>query len=444
MSWSEEEFAMVNLGDARLNKRLMKMLEQFADKPTASIPAASGGWGDTQAAYRMLDNKRCDWREILQTHATSTTQRMAGHKVVLCLNDTTELDFNGQTIEGLGPLSYEAQRGMYLHPTYAISTEREPLGVLDAWMWAREPRDANGQRPGICESIRWTESYERLAERAPDIAHSRLVQVGDRESDILALMVRAQELNWPVDILVRAQHNRVLSDGEHLWNSVQTEPVLGHIEFTMGARAGKPARQVHQQLQIKLVEFKNGKKAPIAMTCLVATETSPPEGIKPVCWRLLTNRTATTIEQARELIEWYRARWEIEMLFHVLKTGCKVEALQLASIDKIERALVLFLIVSWRIARLMRLGRTCPDMPASLVSDADEIRAVYVLNNQKLPDKLPRMNDVIRRIAMLGGFLARKGDGEPGVKTIWLGMQRVIDFAAGVRFMRSEQAEVNG
>ena len=108
-------------------------------------------------AYRMLDNERCDWREIIEAHGRCTLQRMTGLPVVLCLHDTTELDFNGQTIEGLGPLSYEAQRGMYLHPTYAVSTDREPLGVLDAWMWARQLRDAHGQRGGICESTRWIE-----------------------------------------------------------------------------------------------------------------------------------------------------------------------------------------------------------------------------------------------------------------------------------------------
>lgn len=68
---------------------------------------------------------------------------------MLCIQDTTELDINGQSIAGLGPLSYEAQRGMYLHPAYAVSPQREPLGVLDAWMWARKPKDANGQR-GTC------------------------------------------------------------------------------------------------------------------------------------------------------------------------------------------------------------------------------------------------------------------------------------------------------
>ena len=113
---------------------------------------------------------------------------MSGLAVVLCLHDTTELDFNGQTIQGLGPLSYEAQRVIYLHPTYAGSTDRAPLGILDASMWAREPRNASGQPGGVCESTRWIESYERLAERTGELPETRLAQVDDRESDILALM----------------------------------------------------------------------------------------------------------------------------------------------------------------------------------------------------------------------------------------------------------------
>ena len=437
MTWAAEEFATAELGDKRLNSRLVKLAEQLAAKPTASIPGACGGWGDTAAAYRMLGNERCDWREIIETHGRCAVQRMAGRSVVLCLHDTTELDFNGQTIQGLGPLSYEAQRGMYLHPTYAVSTEREPLGVLDAWMWAREARDADGQRGGICESMRWIESYERLAERAAEIPDTRLVQIGDRESDILALMQRAHALGWPVDLLVRSQHNRRLPDGARLWDEVQASEVLGQIEFTLGARAGRRARVVRQELRLKRVRLDHDDDTnAIEMTCLVASEVGAPAGEKPVCWRLLSNREATTPEQARELIEWYRARWEIEMFFHVLKTGCRVEALQLASLPKIERALALFMVVSWRIARLMRLGRTCPDLPASLMFEPDEIKAAYVLTQKPLPATPPKLNDVMRRVAMLGGFLARKGDGEPGVKTIWIGLQRVMDFAAGVRFMR--------
>lgn len=119
----------------------------------------------------------------------------------------------------------------------------------------------------------------------------------------------------------------------------------------------------------------------------------------------------------------------------VLKNGCRTDALQLGSIEKIERALVLCMIV----ARRMRLGRNCPDLDAQLISGTDEWKAAYTLNKQKIPATAPRLDEVVRLVARLGGFLARKGDGEPGVKTIWLGMQRTLDFAAGARFSREPQ-----
>ena len=129
---------------------------------------------------------------------------------MLCLQDTTELDYNGQEIEGLGPLNYEAQRGLYLHPTYVVSPEREPLGVFNAWSWAREFKDKDGQRGGACEGRRWTEIYERIAESAELLPQTRHVCIGDRESDMLELMVKARDLGYPADYLVRSQHNRVL------------------------------------------------------------------------------------------------------------------------------------------------------------------------------------------------------------------------------------------
>ena len=122
MSWAQDEFKTLELGDQRLNARAVLLAERLASKPTESIPNACLGWAETQAAYRFL---------------SSSIERMRGHAVVLNIQDTTELDFNGRQTTGLGPLSYEAQRGMYLHPTYVVSPAREPLGVLDAWECGR-------------------------------------------------------------------------------------------------------------------------------------------------------------------------------------------------------------------------------------------------------------------------------------------------------------------
>ena len=140
---------------------------------------------------------------------------------------------------------------------------------------------------------------------------------------------------------------------------------------------------------------------------------------------MLTNRAAPTLAQAIELIDWYRARWEIEVYFNVLKNGCEVEQLQLSAIERIERALVLFMVVAWRIAYLMRKGRNCPELDARLFFDRDEIRGAHLLTKKKIPDTAPTLNDVVRLIAQVGGFLGRKGDGEPGAKTIWRGLDQI-------------------
>jgi hypothetical protein len=446
MTWAEEEFKTADLGDKRLNKRLILLAERLAESPMASIPEACSGWAEVQGAYRFLAQEDIGWEDVMTSHFGCTTQRMATHSVVLCIQDTTELDFNGQQIEGLGPLSYETQRGMFLHPTYAVSIDREPLGILDAWMWARSTKDENGIRPGIKESLRWIEGYTQLAELAEKLPDTRLVYVADREADIVELMRRAHELGTPVDWLIRSQHNRALPSGDKLWQLVKAGDPVGEIEFTLPAQKGKKgqtaqkARTVRQEVRILLVKLSNGRGGQLDAYCVIASEVDAPPGVQPIEWRLLTNRKVEEFESAAELIDWYRARWEIEIFFHVLKTGCRVETLQLSTIDRVERALAIFMVVAWRIAHLMRLGRTCPDLDAELLFDREEWQAAYILMKRPFPKQTPRLNEVVRLVAMVGGFLGRKGDGEPGVKTLWQGLQRVMDCAHGIRWTRENCA----
>lgn len=435
-AWVDEEFEGLDLGDPRRDRRAKELLKRLAARPTASIPGACDGWSETIAAYRFLGNEEIEWTDVMQPHWERTAARAGQFPVVLCLADTTELNFNGQEMEGLGPLSFEAQRGMYLHPTYAVTPDREPLGVIDAWMWAREPRDANGQRGGIKESVRWIEGYERVAEQAALLPQTRLVYVTDREGDIAALMARADELGQPADWLIRSQYNRNLGETGKLWDRVDASQALGEITFILPGHAGQKAREVKQELRAQRVKLP-GQAGP-TVTCVVAQEVGAPAGVTPVVWRLLSNREAPDTHAVIELIDWYRARWEIEMFFHVLKTGCKVEALQLSHMDRVERALVLYMVVAWRIARLMRLGRTCPELDASLFFDADEIRGAYLLAKKARPKTPVTLNQMIRLVASLGGFLGRKSDGEPGAKTIWIGMQRTIDAAFMIQALRED------
>ena len=264
-------------------------MERLAAEPTASVPKACNGWGEAMAAYRFFDNAGVEWSAILEPHWRQTQERMTTESVVLCLQDTTELDFNGQLARGLGPLSYEAQRGMYLHPTYAVTPEREPLGTLDCWMWAREKKDASGKRGGPKESLRWVEGYERLAELAPQLPTTRLVYVADREADMMPLMARARDLGLPVDWLVRAKHNRCLPDGDKLWSHTCAGDPLGRIEFVLPARPNMKSRAVRQQLWARRINLPAGKGKTVSVTCVVARECDAPAGVKPIEWRLPTS-----------------------------------------------------------------------------------------------------------------------------------------------------------
>jgi hypothetical protein len=144
----------VELGDVRRRTRLIRLVEALSAHPSGSIPVASGGWAETKAAYRLLENPALEWREILEVHTQRTVERMAGQAVALCIQDTTELDFTSQPgIAGLGRLSYDAQHGLYVHPTLVVTPQGLALGVVDAWMWARKPKG----EAAVKESVRWVE-----------------------------------------------------------------------------------------------------------------------------------------------------------------------------------------------------------------------------------------------------------------------------------------------
>lgn len=429
----------VELGDARRTRRLIKLVEALAAAATGSIPLASGGWAETKAAYRLLDNEALDWREMLEVHTRRTVERMRGQPVVLCIQDTTELDFTSQPgIAGLGRLSYDAQHGLYVHPTLAVTPAGLALGVLDAWMWARGPKE----RPAVKESTRWVEGYGIVADLAETVPDSRLVYVADREGDLRALMDTAARRGYPADWLIRSRHDRNTADGDKLWDRLARSEALGEVEFTLPAAPGRPARVVRQTLYRDAVTLPARKGAPaVTATAILAREEQPPTGQQAVAWRLLTNREADTLEAVVELIDWYRRRWLAEIFFRILKSGCRVEALQLGTLERLERALVIYLIIAWRILHLVTWGRHCPNLPCEVVFDPEEWQAAWIVAHRtKPPETPPPLGQMVRLIAGFGGFLGRKHDGHPGPKTLWEGLQRVQMFALGVAAAKAAYA----
>ena len=284
VNWAAAELASADLGDARLNRRLVRVAERLGAQPGASIPVACGGWAETQAAYRLLAHENVDLESVLAPHWDGSVERMRAHRVVLCVQDTTELDFTSQPgIEGLGPLSYLRQHGLYVHPTLAVTPDGVPLGVLDAWLWARDRETFGDDKRHwpieAKESMRWLEGFERCAELAATLPDTRLVYVADRECDIHEFMVRAGR--WPgVDWLIRATHNRCLAEGDKLWDRLAKGTVLGEVTFTLPARPGRPSRPVVLTVRAKRVTLQPKGGEPVTVTALRAREESPPADVR--------------------------------------------------------------------------------------------------------------------------------------------------------------------
>jgi len=406
----------------------------------ASIPTAcGGGWTETKAAYRLLDNPKLDFREVLRAHSDKVLARIRERERVLCLQDTTELDFSGRpSMAGLGRLNYDKRQGLYLHPTLVIDEAGVALGVTDCWHWARRPKG----EADLAESLRWVEGYERVAEMAALAPDTRLVYVADREGDLRALIDRAEALGFAADYLIRVQHDRKLNDALHdkLRAAVEAQPVLGTIRFELPASGKRPARSVEQTIRVAQVELKTRNGPGPKVTVILAQEEHPPKGQEAIEWCLITNEPITTLEQARQRIEWYRKRWWIEVYFRILKSGCQIQALQLRTVERLERALVLYLIVAWRILMLMTIGREHPNWCCEVVFSVEEWQTAWAIHHRTPPPSTPPdLGTIVRIVAGFGGWLGRKNDPPPGPKALWQGMTKLSAYVEAVTVIQAAE-----
>ena len=456
MSALAEELGEIDLGDVRLNRRARRVLSKLGEKPTLSIPSACGGWSETRAAYRLFDHAEVTAEKVLAPHTACTVERLRTHPRVLCIQDTSELDYTGKTdIQGTGPLNYETRRGLYLHPTLAVTPDRLCLGLLDVYSWARAPGSLGQDKdPSRAleekESVRWVDGYQRVNELGESLTATDLTYIADREGDIYDLFVEAPCPESAADWLVRAQHDRALADGNTLRQRLTETAVLAEMDFDQPGGNARTARTVHQQLKTARVTLKAPSRPDrvlpdVEVTAILATEPHPPAGEAPVEWLLLTNLPVNTPEQAIEKLQWYLCRWQIEIFFRILKSGCRIEELQLEKLERLEPALALYMIIAWRVLFLTMLGRECPEMPCDVVFDTAEWQAVYlVTQRQPPPETPPSLDQMVRMVAGLGGFLNRKCDGFPGPQTLWIGLQRAADFVLALDAQRSIGAERYG
>ncbi len=443
--WAAEEFALVELGDKRRNQRLIALAEQRAGRPNASMAVSCGGKAATKAAYRLLDNEAVGAEEILAGHYACSIQRAQAEEIVLAVQDTTELDYSQHpATQGLGYLNALSQQGMYVHSTLLVTPERVPLGLIDQYLWTRDPADfvvKKEQRRELPiaekESWKWLVSLEATARAQRQLPHTRLINVGDSEADVYDVFVKARQLQ--VDVVIRAAQTRVVASAEHyLWNALEQQALAGEVTIHVPRQKGRPARNA--QLEIRFVALtllpptkRQDEDLPsVALWGVLAHEAHPPAGEEAVEWLLLTTLTVTHFDEALTILHYYTCRWGVETYHKVLKSGCRVEERQFADADNLQRYLALDAVVAWRVLYLTMLSRALPDLPCSVFFAPEEWQALacFILKAKQAPAAVPSLQQATRWVAELGGFLGRKSDGQPGPMSIWRGLQRLTDITA--------------
>jgi hypothetical protein len=323
----------------------------------------------------------------------------------------------------------------------AFNLDGTPLGLLDAQCWARDPEEIGKKhlRANLPieqkESNKWLKSFQATHEAQKHCPNTVVVSVGDRESDIYELFHLALFDPEAPKLLVRAEHDRLLADGQtHLWDYVKTQPVSGIREIHISRKKKQPARDAKLEIRFAKVTLKppKGKKhlGELTVWAILAEEIESPDGIEPLKWMLITTIEVNSFEDAAEKLDWYTLRYWIEVYHRTLKSGCKIEQRQLGHADRIESCLAIDMVIAWRIFHLTKLGRETPDVPCTVFFEDAEWKALvaYKTQNPIPPENPPPLREAIHMVASLGGFLGRKGDGEPGTKALWLGLQRLDDL----------------
>jgi hypothetical protein len=379
---------------------------------------------------------------LMQPHWQQTREPIEKKPLVLLVQDTTEVDLSHRPkMEGLGQVGNERGRGLYLQTVLAVLPEGgEVLGCAMQEPFVRIPApvaETRSQRRQRAE--RETDVWMRLVMRLGSFPpEATIVHVGDRGADMFPFFQACRATR--THFLVRAFENRRIEPEEeghrYLLDEVRTWSAQANRPFQVPASHGRTARSTGVQLAFGTLTMlaprleKRFSKEALKVWAIRVWEEQTPEGQEPLEWILLTSVPTTTLEQAWERVGWYEHRWVVEDYHQCLKTGCRLEERQVQTAARLIRLLGLLSPLAVRLLQLRDLARRDPERPAREVLDADLLAVVAAQAGQA--PALMSTEAFWKAVAQMGGYLARRGDGPPGWKTLWKGWLRVQTLLEGV------------
>jgi hypothetical protein len=452
---SAQDLYPFDLGHKRLNQRAARIVQAALDHPGDTIPTAAADRAATDATYRFLDNPNVLPEDLDDAHRACTLNLLAASAGPLLVpQDTTSIDFTSPVrARTLGPLAHAKHFGFFVHSALALREDGLPLGLLHQYVWMRSAAE-RGKRTqrrhketADKESQRWLDTEQACVAALP--ADRQVVLISDREADFYDYLAVPRRPGQHV--LVRAKLRRRIAESKQLLGvAVRAQPVAGHLRVRVPRKDGQPERQA--TLAVRYGTFallppsthpRRQELSPLPLQAILVREVEPPAGVKPLEWLLLTTLPVASLAEAERVVRWYALRWRIERYHFVLKSGCKLEELQLETAARLRRALALYAIVAGRLLHLTYLARQEPEASCEPSVSREEWEVLWrrFCPGQALPAQPPSLHQALGWIARLGGFLGRKRDGEPGVKVLWRGLRTLRAMVIGFQLAKATHSE---
>lgn len=469
MQWVKDEMEGLELRDARINRRAVKVLDALAHAGE-STPDSFRTKAALDGTYRFMSNEKVSPESLLAPHNRQSIARTSRYERVLLVQDTTEVDLTkpNRQVKDAGPLGCNSRRGFFLHPLLAYTPNGMPLGIVSSIQWTRSvmekkstPEEKKKQRNNTPieekESYRWIEMTREGKQIAANNPQTEYIGISDSESDIYELFAEIECRPRNYHLLVRGCQDRAIADYKTLQGSDETSsaaktigdalnesPLCYKMDVNVRGRKSKIQSETRQRRQsradrVAAVEvraaqvtirppYRPDRRLP-AMTVNVVEvrETDAPIDEPPVHWMLITTLPIKEEEQVREVVATYKMRWNIEVYFRTLKSGMGLEKLRYQTLGRYMNATMLLMIVAWRVQMLTHAAREESDAPCSAFVDDTQWKPLYLVTHpaDSLPDVPPTIGEFLVMLAKQGGYIKRKGQGPPGTITVWRGIRRL-------------------
>jgi hypothetical protein len=438
--WAEQQFGTCELGDRRRTKRMVKLAIQAAAKPDASTPQQTERWADCKAAYRLFDQADVTFEAVTAPH--NALARAVEPGIWLVINDTTEVHFGyNRELPGTGRVGNFKGQGFYLHSAMVVgATSEEVVGLAAQDLYTRPLRKVKRVSSARRKNLkRETDVWGRVIDRVGQApTGARWIHVCDRGADNFEVYCHLleQQAGW---VIRAAQLKRIVRDEQDverpLEEVLRDQPVIGTYELQVRANNGQPARTARMEVRCARITMPRPRSGTsryvrdsgiekITMWAVETREVQPPSGVEPLRWVLLTSEAVRGFGDAWRILEYYEKRPLIEEYHKCLKTGCRVESRQYQTGDRLAPVIGMLSVLAVRLLQLKMIARKEPEQTAAEVVPATWLKALPKVSRNRKPIRTVR--EFFRRLAGLGGFLGRNGDGEPGWQTIWRGLETLL------------------